>query len=76
MSDQSNRSKWESVEWLKTGQAADILGISKNTLKRLVKEGYIKAYRVRGVRGWQFKLEDVLSLLQEVKPEEIDKENG
>lgn len=69
MSNQSNRSKWESVQWLKTGQAADILGISKNTLKRLVREGYIRAYRVKGVRGWQFKLKDVLSLLQEVKPE-------
>ncbi len=76
MSNRSKRSEWERIEWLKTGEAADVLGISKNTLKRLVREDYIKAYHVKGVRGWQFKLEDVLSLLQQVKPEEIDEGSG
>ena len=65
-SNESNRS------WIRTGEAADLLGISKNTLKRLVREGLLKAYRVKGVTGLQFRRQDVLALLEEVTPEDMD----
>jgi excisionase family DNA binding protein len=75
VSNRSNDSEWEQVTWLKTGEAAQILGISKNTLKRLVREGYLKAYRIKGVAGFQFRKKDVLGLIEKVTPEEIDEEN-
>lgn len=72
MSNPSKPSMPEDAEWLKPSEAAELIGVSVNTLKRLVKEGYVKAYRVEGVRGIQFRKGDVLELLKEVKPEEVD----
>ncbi len=58
--------------WLQTGDAAALIGVSNNTLLKLVKEGYIKAYRIKGVRGLRFKRRDVEALVEEVQPEDLD----
>lgn len=50
---------------LSTGQAAVILNVHVNTIRRWSNEGLIKAYRI-GPRGdRRFKRQDVASLLQE-----------
>jgi excisionase family DNA binding protein len=59
-------------QWLKVSEAADLIGVSKNTIRRLVRRGVLKAYQVEGVTGIQFKIEDVLALVKEVEPEEVD----
>ena len=74
MSNSSNISYNSNDEWVKIGEAAKLLGISYNSLRKLVKEGYLKAYRVRGIVGVQFRRGDVLALLEEVPADEIDRE--
>lgn len=50
-------------------EASRILGIAPNTVRRLVREGILPAYEVVGVKGVQFKREDVEKLLRPVEPE-------
>ncbi len=60
------------ADWLKVQDACDILGVSPNTLRRLVKEGKLQAYVIDGVRGYQFRREDVEKLIIPVKPEDVE----
>lgn len=71
MSNLQELSELQDVVWLSPQEAADLLGISRTTIKKLVKEGYIKAYRIKGVRGLRFKHEDVLALIEVVNPDEV-----
>ncbi len=75
MSNSSETSQQEQQSqsiWLQTGEAAALIGVSNNTLLKLVKEGHIKAYRIKGVRGLRFKRGDVEALVEEVQPEELN----
>lgn len=58
--------------WLKVHEACELLGVSPNTLRRLVKEGRLQAYVVDGVRGYQFRSEDVKKLIIPVRPEDVE----
>lgn len=57
-------------EWIGVTDASKILGISPNTVKKLVSDGVLPGYEVTGVQGLQFKREDVEKLIRrvEVKP--------
>lgn len=59
-------------DWVGVKEACDILGISRPTLHRLIREGYLPTYQIEGVRGYQFKREDVLGLIKRVDPEEFE----
>jgi excisionase family DNA binding protein len=72
VSNLSKLSTEEEVEWLRSGEAARFLGISRNTLKRLVKKGLVKAYRIKGVTGILFKRNELAALIEEVNPEEFE----
>lgn len=74
----SNEGKYckdsEYTDWVRTGEAADMLGISDVSVRKLVREGYLQAYRVRGISGIQFRRGDVLSLIEKVDPSEFDED--
>ena len=54
----------EAPEILTAKQAKDFLQISDSTLRRYVRKGKLKAYRLAGVRDLRFRREDVLALLE------------
>ena len=70
---QSNQS--EQFGWINVKEACEILGISRQTLHQLVQTEFLPAYRVKGVRGLKFKREDVVKLIERVKPDELDGED-
>lgn len=55
-------------DWIGVIEASSILGISPNTVKKLVREGVLTAYEITGVRGYQFQREDVERLIKRVEP--------
>lgn len=67
-----NSDQPKQFDWVNVKEACEILGISRHTLHRLVQEEYLPAYRIKGVRSFQFKREDVLSLIERVDPEEFE----
>ena len=54
------------ADWLNMEEACAILGISRNTLKKLIREGDVPAYTVAGVVGYKLKREDVEALIKPV----------
>jgi len=60
------------TDWLKVQEACDLLGVSPNTLRRLVREGRLQAYVISGVRGYQFRRHDVEKLIIPVRPEQVE----
>lgn len=58
----------EEIQWVGVTEACKLLGISNMTLYKLVDEGVLPAYRVRGVKAMQFKRSDVLDLIERVEP--------
>jgi len=60
-------------EWLKINEACQILDVSRNTLKALVREGILPAYKIEGVVGYKFKRAEVESLIKRVEPEPAQK---
>ncbi len=67
----SNMSGWLSVE-----DACSILGISRNTLKKLIREGNVPAYTIAGVVGYKLKREDVEALIKPVSIQKPPKESS
>ena len=55
-------------EWIGVIEASKILGIAPNTVKGLVQKGILPAYEITGVRGYQFKRQDVLAMIKRVEP--------
>ena len=64
----------EASKWVSINEACEILGITRPSIYRLVKNGILPAYRIKGVRGMKFKREDVLALIERVKPDEVEEE--
>lgn len=60
------------AEWIGMAEARKILGLSGNTVKKLVRKGILTAYEVTGVRGLQFHREDVEKLIKKVEPTEAN----
>lgn len=48
---------------LKIGEAAQILRISKLTVKRMIKRGDLPAYRINSRGDWRIQKADVLKLV-------------
>ncbi len=46
--------------------ACKILGVSRNTLKRLIREGIVPAYEVQGVAGYKLRRDEVEALIEPV----------
>lgn len=64
MSNMSNTS--EGSHWISLAEAQSILGISRNTLKKLIREGTLPAYTIEGVVGYKVKRSDVEALIKPV----------
>lgn len=58
------------ADWIGISEAKEILGLSGNTIKKLVRKGILPAYQITGVRGLQFHPEDVQKLIARVEPTE------
>lgn len=54
------------TEWISVTEASKVLGVARNTLKKLIREGTLPAYTVQGVRGFRLKRPDVEALLRPV----------
>lgn len=58
-----------SIEWLTTGEAAEILGRSPDTVRRMCDRGaFDGAYQPRAGDHWRIPLEAVLRFVEAVKP--------
>jgi excisionase family DNA binding protein len=55
-------------KWVGQKEARDILGVARNTLKRLMREGILPAYQIEGVVGYRFKRDEVEALIRRVVP--------
>jgi excisionase family DNA binding protein len=53
-------------DWISITEACKHLGISRNTLKKLVREGIVPAYRIQGVIGYRLKRNEVEALVRPV----------
>ncbi|MBU0568498.1 helix-turn-helix domain-containing protein [bacterium] len=54
----------ELEKWLTVSQAAEFLGISKTTVRRLSDTGDLKSYRIGTGRHRRFKKKDVIETLE------------
>ena len=54
-------------EWISMKEACELLGVAPNTVRRLIREGVLPAYEIKGVRGFQIKRADVEALITPVK---------
>lgn len=50
-------------------QASKMLRISPITVRKLVRKGILPAFQVIGVKGYQFRRQDVEALLRPVEPD-------
>ena len=61
-------------DWISVVAACKILGVSRNTLKKLIREGTLPAYTIQGIAGYKIKRHDVEALLQPVAVETSKKQ--
>lgn len=54
----------ELEQWLTVTQAAEFLGVSKTTVRRLSNAGGLKSYRIGTGRHRRFKKKDVIETLE------------
>lgn len=55
-------------EWIGITEVSEILGISTNTVKKLIREGKIPAYEVPGLLVFRFKRSEIEELIKPVRP--------
>lgn len=55
-------------DWIGMAEAKEILGLSHNTVTKLIRQGVLPAYQVPGVRGPRFHRADVENLIQRIEP--------
>ncbi len=53
-------------DWIPLAEAQTILGVSRNTLKKLIRNGTLPAFTVAGVVGYKVKRSDVEALIKPV----------
>lgn len=53
-------------DWVTLAEACEMLGVARNTLKKLIREGRVNAYTVDGVVGYKLKRQDVQALIKPV----------
>ena len=56
------------ADWIGMAEAKEILGLSHNTIKKLINQGTLPAYEIPGVRGPRFHREDVEKLIRRIEP--------
>jgi excisionase family DNA binding protein len=54
-------------EWISMKETSELLGLTPNTVRRLIRDGVLPAYEIKGVRGYQIKRTDVEGLITPVK---------
>ncbi len=54
-------------EWISMKEASELLGVTTNTIRRLIRDGVLPAYEIKGVRGFQIKRADVEALITPVR---------
>lgn len=59
----------DSSDWVSPKETREILGVTRNTLKGLVRKGILPAYTIEGVVGLRFKRPEVEALIKRVEPE-------
>lgn len=57
----------QTPDLLSTDEAAELLGLHPNTIKKMIHEGRLPALKPGAGRNWKIRREDALALL-EVKP--------
>lgn len=50
-------------------EACQILGVSRNTVKKLIREGALPAYTIQGVTGYRLRRHEVQALIHTVDVE-------
>lgn len=55
----------ETEKWLSREEVAEALHVHERTVDRLVKQGHLRRYRIKGMRRVQFRIEDVRALVVE-----------
>jgi excisionase family DNA binding protein len=60
----------DSSDWVSPKETREILGVTRNTLKGLVRKGILPAYTIEGVVGIRFKRPEVEALIKRVEPEQ------
>ena len=57
-------------DWISMKEASELLGVTPNTVRSLIRRGVLPAYEIKGVRGFQIKRADVEGLIKpvEIKP--------
>jgi excisionase family DNA binding protein len=53
-------------DWISFVEACKILGVSRNTVKKLIRKGTLPAYTIEGITGYKLKRHDVEALLRPV----------
>jgi excisionase family DNA binding protein len=54
-------------EWISMKEPSELLGVTPNTVRRLIRDGVLPAFEIKGVRGYQLKRADVETLITPVK---------
>jgi excisionase family DNA binding protein len=62
-------------QWLNIKQTCEMLGVTANTVRKLIRTGVLPAREITGVRGFQIKREDVESLIKPVKVKKPSKKS-
>lgn len=57
-------------DWIGMAEAKEILGLSHNTVKKLIRQGALPAYEVPGIRGPRFHRADVEKIIRRIEPTE------
>lgn len=57
-------------DWIGMAEAKEILGLSHNTVKKLIRQGILPAYEVPGVRGPRLHRADVEKIIRRIEPTE------
>jgi excisionase family DNA binding protein len=58
------------ANWIGMAEACEILAISSNSVRKLIRQGILPAYEVPGIRGPRFHREDVEKLVRRIEPTE------
>ncbi len=54
-------------QWITIKEACELLGVTPNTVRKLIRSGVLPAFETKGVRGFQIKRADVEALIRPVE---------
>lgn len=59
------------ADWIGMAEACEILTLSSNSVRKLIRQGILPAYEVPGIRGPRFRREDVEKLIRRIEPTQV-----